>query len=202
MVDMAMRRVKHQLVRGLAARLGRHIGPMPITLAALVAGLCSALTAALGLSVLALMLWLSNRVLDGLDGEIARARGESSDFGGYVDMMCDVVIYAAIPLSVAWDRGDPAVTGALLLMMASFYANITSWSYLSALLEKRRSAPGSYETSVEMPRGLIEGTETIVVYAVLLALPGLSREVALLAAAAGAISTAQRILWAAGALRE
>ena len=201
-----MRQIKHRLTGGLAVWLGRYMGPMAITLVAFGIGMAAALAAALAYPLTALGLWLLNRFLDGLDGEVARAHGQASDFGGYVDMMCDVVIYAAIPLAVAWARADHGVTAAMLLMVAAFYANITSWSYLSALIEKRRSATtGSLDThvtSIVMPHGLMEGTETIVVYGLLLAIPAIARETALVAAAAGVFSTAQRIVWATRSLRK
>ncbi|TVR68415.1 MAG: CDP-alcohol phosphatidyltransferase family protein [Spirochaetaceae bacterium] len=207
MVDLAMRRVKHRLVGGFARWLGRRVGPMPITLAALAMGLGAAFSAAAGMPLPALLFWLANRFADGLDGEVARARGEACDFGGYVDMMSDVLVYALIPLGIVYARSEPAVTTAILLMMSAFYMNIASWSYLSALLEKRRSsgaaeaeaagAARAYETSVEMPHGLIEGTETILVYGLLLGVPGFVVEVAIVAAAAGLISTIQRVAWAA-----
>ncbi len=205
MFDVTMRKVKHRITGAFALWLGKYLGPAPITLAALATGLVSAGFAAAGLAIPALILWLLNRFLDGLDGEVARVRGDACDYGGYIDMMSDVVVYAAIPLAVAFHRAEFAVAMALLLMMAAFYTNITSWSYLSALLEKRRAPDAGctdvYETSIEMPHGLIEGTETIVVYALLLGIPALALETALIAAAAGLISTLQRVIWAHRALR-
>lgn len=200
MIDSTMRRLKHRVVGGFAHTLGRHVRPMPLTLFALGVGLGAVAAAAAGRMIPALALWLFNRFLDGLDGEVARSRGDSSDLGGYVDMMSDVLIYAAIPLAVVYARQDPALTAAVLLMITSFYANITSWSYLSALLEKRNIS-GSHETSIIMPKGLMEGTETIVLYGLLLAVPGIARETALIGAAAAVVSTVQRVVWATRFLR-
>ena len=201
MIERQARRLKHRLLAGTAAWIGRFVGPMPITLLALVIGLASAWVAARGAGTIALMLWLVNRTVDGIDGEVARVRGESSDFGGYLDMMGDVIVYAAIPLAVAYAQSEPRVTAAILVMIAMFYTNITSWAYLSALLEKRRPRPAAYSTAIEMPSGLIEGTETIVVYGLLLGAPMIAAETALVAAAAAAVSTVQRIVWAARTIR-
>jgi phosphatidylserine synthase len=201
MIERHARRLKHVLLYRVAARVGRIVPPMSVTLLALAVGLSAAGAAALGATGLALLLWFLNRFMDGLDGEVARVRGESSDFGGYVDMMGDVVVYAAIPLAVAYARGEPRVTAAVLVMIASFYINITSWTYLSALLEKRHAASDSRVTAIEMPSGLIEGAETIVVYGLLLGIPTLAVETALVAAAAGLISTAQRMFWAIRTIR-
>ena len=205
MFDARMRNLKRYLTGGAATRIGRYLGPAPITLGALVLGLASAVSVAAGLRGTALIFWVLNRFVDGLDGEVARTRGESSDFGGYIDMMSDVVVYASIPLALAHAHADAAVVGALLAMMAAFYVNITSWSYLSALLEKRLSpgdgVPRKDVTSIEMPWGLIEGAETIVIYGILIVFPSILRETALVAAAAGLISTVQRVVWAYRMLR-
>lgn len=202
MIEGPMRILKGRLFKPFAVRIGRCVGPMPITLLALAFGIASAAAAALGATGTALLLWLCNRITDGLDGEVARARGEASDFGGYVDMMSDVVVYATIPLAVAYAQNDPRVTGAVLIMLAAFYTNITSWTFLSAVLEKRRTQSGTHSTTIEMPAGLIEGTETIVIYGLLLGFPMLAVETALVAAAAGIFSAGQRIVWAARTIRD
>ena len=105
----------------------------------------------------------------------------TSDAGGYLDMVVDVVVYAAIPVGVALGQGGAgtgrgdgtAVWVATAVLLASFSINTITWAYLSALLEKRgRGADRAGEsTSVTMPPGLVEGTETIVAYTILLAWP-------------------------------
>ena len=40
---------------------------------------------------------LANRLIDGLDGAVARIRGPT-DFGGYADIIADMVFYAAVVL--------------------------------------------------------------------------------------------------------
>lgn len=202
MIDKAMRVLKRRLLRSVTKGVGAFVGPMPITLLALAVGLATAWAAALGATGAALVLWFLNRVIDGLDGEVARFRGESSDLGGYIDMMGDVVVYAAIPLALALAHAEPQVTAVLLIMIASFYINVTSWAYLSALLEKRHAQSSSRFTSIAMPSGLIEGTETILVYALLIAAPGIIVQTALVAAAAGLISAAQRMIWAVRTLKD
>ncbi|MEX2445258.1 MAG: CDP-alcohol phosphatidyltransferase family protein [Alkalispirochaeta sp.] len=202
MIEGPMRILKHRLLYPIAGWIGRFVGPMPITLLSLALGIASAVAAALGATGMALVLWLCNRIIDGLDGEVARARDEASDFGGYVDMMSDVIVYAAIPVAVAYAQSDPRVTGATLIMLAAFYINITSWTYLAAVLEKRRTQAGTHSTTIEMPAGLIEGTETIVIYGLLVGFPVLAVETALVAAAAGFFSAGQRIVWAIRTIRE
>jgi phosphatidylglycerophosphate synthase len=68
-----------------------------------VLGLCLGLAASIVLAVggavgIALVLLLAGRVADGLDGAVARA-STKTDFGGYLDITCDWVFYAAIPFA-------------------------------------------------------------------------------------------------------
>jgi phosphatidylglycerophosphate synthase len=125
----------------------------------------------LGYRWLALALWLFNRLLDGLDGLIARRSRRSSDAGGYLDIMLDFMIYAALPLAMAW--AEPALAWPTAVLLGVFYINSASWMYLSALLEKRGAGAEARgeATSVSMPRGLVEGSETIVFYTLLISNP-------------------------------
>ncbi|MFT7600798.1 MAG: phosphatidylglycerophosphate synthase [Acidimicrobiales bacterium] len=170
--------------RPLAARLLGPLGagplatvpPLLLTAVGLSIGLGASLAAANRWWSLALAGWLLNRFVDGLDGLVARRAGRTSDVGGYLDMCADVVVYAAVPLGVAWGIDRRSVWIAAAFLVASFYVNIVSWSYLAALLEKRAVGARSRGevTSIAMPRGLIEGTETIVWFSVILIIPGAS----------------------------
>jgi phosphatidylglycerophosphate synthase len=116
-------------------------------------------------------LWYLNRALDGLDGLIARLHDGQSDLGGYVDIVTDYVIYAALPIGLV--AGSPSNERylALAFMLASFYVNSASWMYLAAILEKRFAHTPDTDTTVVMPAGLIGGFETIIVYGVFLLFP-------------------------------
>ncbi|GEP56512.1 CDP-alcohol phosphatidyltransferase family protein [Reyranella soli] len=56
----------------------------------------------------ALLVILLNRLIDGLDGAIARHIG-TTRFGGYLDIMCDMGFYAAVPVGFALARPDNAL---------------------------------------------------------------------------------------------
>ena len=60
---------------------------------------------------------LLNRLIDGLDGAIAR-QGGPTPFGGYLDIVCDIAFYAAVPLGFALAAPANALWAAVLL--ASF----------------------------------------------------------------------------------
>lgn len=181
--DDSLRKVKDSLIEPVAAA-ATHIGlrPIPVTLIAAGVGIAAAICAGFGLWLPALVFWLCNRVLDGLDGALARRQGRSSELGAYLDIMSDFFVYAALPLGIAlgqYTAGQGSSGQAIpellwpltAFLLASFYVNAASWMYLAAIIEKR-GAQGEHLTSLVMPRGLIEGTETIVFFTLVLLVPG------------------------------
>ncbi len=196
MLDRWLRRWKDRVLAPIARWLGQHVGPGVVTVFALLVGLAAALALSRGATGLALGLWFVNRVLDGLDGAVARATGRSTDFGGYLDIVCDFVVYAAIPLAMAVARPDLALSVGVLL--GTFYVNAASWMYLAALLERRgRGAASTGEvTRVTIPAGLIGGTETVVLFALAIAVPGATRATFWVMSVLVAITSLQRLAWA------
>ena len=132
--------------------------PAPVSSAA-----AAVLAGAMGVG---LALWIANRLLDGLDGTHARVHGRESQFGAYLDIVLDFVVYVAIPIAIAARQGTQGIAFAGLLLIASFYVNAASWMYLAAILEQRHegAAARGEPTTVTIPPGLIGGAETIAFY--------------------------------------
>ncbi|MGH6952513.1 MAG: CDP-alcohol phosphatidyltransferase family protein [Vitreimonas sp.] len=111
----------------------------------------------------ALLAILLNRLIDGLDGAIARHIGPSP-FGGYLDIVCDMVFYAAIPFGFA--LADPANALWAALLLASFVCTAASFLGRAVLAAQRGEnddgARGA--KSFFFAAGLIEGTETILAF--------------------------------------
>ncbi len=111
----------------------------------------------------ALLVILLNRLIDGLDGAIARHKGPTR-FGGYLDIMCDMGFYAAVPFGFALARPDNALWAALLL--ASFVC--TASSFLGrAVLAAQRGEPDDGARGAKSffhAAGLVEGTETVIAF--------------------------------------
>lgn len=168
MLDGVMRRVIDPALDSAGRRLAAAgVGADGVTLAGLVAGLGGAAVIALGGPWwMALGLVLASRVLDGLDGAVARAKGKT-DFGGYLDIVFDFIFYAAVPLAfVLRDPMANGVAGACLL--ASFYINGATFLGYAVLAEKRGMQTRSRgEKSLYFTAGLLEGTETILFFAVI-----------------------------------
>jgi len=89
---------------------------------------------------------------------VARTNGKQSDFGGYLDIVLDTVVYAAIPLGIALGTATQAGYLCLALLLGSFYINGTAWLYQTALLEKHRQGTAGRDewTTVTIPGGLVE----------------------------------------------
>ena len=201
MLDKVLRPPKERLLLP-AARLTRQVHPTVLTLTAFAVGVLAVGAVLLHAPRLALGLWLANRFLDGLDGSAARFQHRQSDWGGYLDILLDMVVYAALPIALVAAAPTPAGYLSLALLLAVYYLNGGSWLYLAALLEKRRQGAGTRgeTTSITMPSGLIEGAETVVCYCVFLLWPG--QVVLLFSVFAGLVlvTVGQRLVWAARTL--
>ena len=202
MLDKVLRPPKERLLVP-AARLTQRIHPILLTLVAFGFGVLAVGAVLLHEPLLALGLWLANRVLDGLDGSAARFQARQSDFGGYLDILLDTVIYAALPIALVVAAPSPAAYLSVALLLAVYYLNGASWLYLAALLEKRQQGAGAQgeKTSITMPSGLIEGAETVVAYCVFLIWPGQMVLLFSVFAALVLVTVSQRLWWAARTLR-
>lgn len=176
---------------------------MALTLLALVTGILASVAASRTQWALAFSLWIANRFLDGLDGTQARVHGRQSDFGGYLDILLDFVVYAAIPIGIATGANTIAVWLATAVLLGGYFVNAASWMYLSAMLEQRGAGARTRNelTSVTMPRGLVAGTETVVFFSLFLLFPAWYTTLAWTMTGGVAIGIVQRVVWAARHLR-
>ncbi len=197
MIDDVLRMPKERIMEPVAKALPG-VSPTAITVAACLVGVASGVAAAGQQYGLALGLWGANRLLDGLDGTLARINGKQSDLGGYLDLVLDMVVYAAIPLGLVLGSDLPGVPLALAVLFASFYINSATWMVLSSLLEKRcQGAKARGElTTVTIPRGLIEGLETFIFYSLFLLFPHWLTGLFSLMAGLVVLTSIQRVAWA------
>ena len=197
MFDHLLRGLKDRLLAPLAMVL-RGVPPNALSLLALLLGLAAAVSAARGAWGIGLALWLANRVTDGLDGTVARLADTQSDFGGYLDILLDFIVYAAVPLGFAIQSSDRLVLLWAVTLEGIFFVNACSWMYLSAVLEKRASgarATGEL-TTVTMPPALVAGFETVVFFALFYLFPArLPLLFGLMTTLVG-INVVQRLVWA------
>ena len=139
------------------ARLG--IGANSVTLLGVALGLAAGVVLASAQFTAGLCLILASRVLDGLDGAVARAT-RPTDFGGYLDIVGDFVFYVAVP--VGFGLASPQNLLPALVLVASFALTGTSFLAFATLAAKRGLETTAHgRKSFFYNTGLAEGTETI-----------------------------------------
>jgi phosphatidylglycerophosphate synthase len=197
-VQQALRPVMTQAARGLV-RLG--VGADAISVTGFAIGMAAAGAIAFQQYTAGLALLLLSRLMDGLDGAVARAT-RPTDRGGFLDITLDFLFYAAIPLAFA--IADPA-TNALpaAVLLASFIGTGGSFLAFAAIAEKRgltdTALPGK---SFYFLGGLTEATETIAAFAAMCLWPLWFAPIAYGFAALCGITIALRIGWGWQRLRE
>lgn len=202
MFDTALRPIKEQALHVPARALSHHVSADLVTAASLVVTLAAAAVIWRGSFALGLALWLVGRGLDGLDGMVARLRQTADDVGGYFDMVADTIGYAAIPLGIALALDTRAGWIATAFLLGSFYLNSVSWTFLSAVLERRGLGVASTGelTTLTMPPALIEGAETMAFFTLFLVFPSHAPLLFAIMALAVLVNVGQR-LWFARTLR-
>lgn len=141
-----------------------------VTIAAFLVGVAAAVSISQMWFWTGLMLLLFSRLLDGLDGCVARATSPT-DFGGYLDIVLDFAFYGMIPFAfIVVDPAENAIAGGLLIL--SFYVNGASFLAYATMAEKRGlSTDQRGSKSLYFTTGLAEGTETIVTFVLFCLLP-------------------------------
>jgi phosphatidylglycerophosphate synthase len=170
MLDRRLRPIKDHLL-GRAADFFYPLSPNAMTLISFLFGAICVLATLFGAYGWAVILWIFNRILDGMDGVMARRQDAVSDIGGLLDFWADIIIYALIPVAFASHLPDPRAALATVVLLASFYINVTGLLYLSAILEKKTAGLAGDQTSIPLPSGLIEGAETMILFTLFFIFP-------------------------------
>lgn len=198
MFDRVLRALKDRLLAPLARLLGSSVTPNFISIVAFLFGMSSAVAAYSARDGLALVFWLLNRVLDGLDGTHARVHERQTDFGGYLDIVLDFTVYAAIPSALVLGSESRELAAPGVFLLSTFFVNAASLMYLAAILERRALGAASQGelTTVTMPPGLIAGAETVLFFALFLALPAWRTALFWTMGALVCVNIVQRLVWA------
>lgn len=229
MFDLALRPIKDVTFHRLSHAVPRVIAPLHITGLGFCCGLAACTFAAGGRILPSVVLWLLNRAMDCLDGAVARARGQQSDLGGFLDLLCDFVVYSLIPVCCGLGRHGRVLASshaardffwdslAVMLLEASFYINNFVLFFAAAVLEKAKAkelrdgnrgrarkggSAGAVAqlTSVAMRPALIEGFEAGVFFTFMFSFPSRVGLLSWLMLAGVIFGTAQRVRWLASAL--
>ena len=133
-----------------------------VTVFGFVLGMFGCLAIAFRQPLVGLGFILANRLADGLDGMVARRTG-SSDLGGFLDFVLDILFYGAVPFSFA--LADHALLLPACFLIYSFMG--TTGSFLTyAVISAKRGVTSDAEKkkSFFYSVGLMEGTETVVFF--------------------------------------
>ncbi len=197
MFDASLRRVYAPALAGLARRLHRRgVSAGQVTASGLFLGLGAAVCAGMGWWWPALAAWLASRVVDGLDGAVARL-GNPTRLGGFLDIVSDFTVYGAFVVGVAVARPEARLAATVLL--CTYYvsgAAFLAWSSLAGSLRTGAGLELRDERSVRFVGGLAEGFETILAYTVVCVVPGRAEKVFWVFAAMVAVTAAQRVIFA------
>ena len=134
MFDAQLRRLVDRVldpVGALVARTG--VTANQISFAGFVLGLGAAVAVAFGAGTAAVLLIIANRLLDGLDGAVARSTG-STDLGAYLDITLDFLFYSAVPFAFAVPI-RPTMAAAFLIF--SFVGTGSSFLAFAIIAQKR-----------------------------------------------------------------
>lgn len=141
----------------------RGIGADAVTWVGFAIGLVAIACVAAGLYGTGLVLFLVNRLFDGLDGALARLRG-ITDLGGYLDIVLDFLIYAG--MAFAFAAADPQANAlAAAFLLFAFMGTGSSFLAFAIMAERRglRTRARGVK-SLYYLGGLTEGTETILFF--------------------------------------
>ncbi|MFK7858980.1 MAG: CDP-alcohol phosphatidyltransferase family protein [Granulosicoccus sp.] len=163
-------RIKPLLASGARRLHCTGISANQVTVAGFFVGMLCVPAMALGQPLLALICLLTNRIADGLDGELARL-DSPSDAGSFLDITLDFIFYASFPLGFALHHPSSNALPAAFLI-ASFVGTGASFLAFASQAEKHsiQSRDFAYKGLYYLD-GLAEGTETIVCFALMCLLP-------------------------------
>jgi len=153
-----------QDIRSLQSRIARLLFRVGVsanvaTMLALLAGIASGIAFAHGGVMVGLIALAISAGLDAVDGTIARECATPSVLGGVLDLTADRVVEIFVIVGIAWR--DPALYFPALVLVGSWYVNITIFLAVGAALERRGPK------LIEYPPGILERTEAIIFFAVL-----------------------------------
>jgi phosphatidylglycerophosphate synthase len=165
-----------------------------VTIIGFLFGVCACMCAIQSFYIPALGLIILNRLCDGLDGAVARARDEASDFGGYLDIMLDFIIYAGFPLSMALSINTiESYQAVAFTLFAIVTTGVSFLAYAIIAAKKNLETTQQGKKSFFFSNGLMEGTETIIFLCLLCVFPHYFVETCLLFGTLCLMTTALRI---------
>lgn len=181
--------ILHVIARALTSW---HIRPNQVTVLAFIVGLCAVTAIAMQHYLVGLGLILANRVLDGLDGALARIQG-ITDLGGFLDITFDFIFYALVVVGFAIANPEQNALSAAILI-ASFMSTGSCFLAFAVMAAKQKMTNTAYQhKSLYYLGGIIEGAETTLFFIAMSIMPQFFVEIAALFTTLCFLTTASRI---------
>lgn len=194
MLDDPLRRLTSPLLDIIVAPLARlPLNANQLSYGGFAIGMLGCLAIAGQYYLWGLMLILLNRIVDVLDGLLAREQG-ITDYGGYLDIVLDFFFYASVPTAFAIASGDNNPAAAVLVL--SFVGTGTSFLAYAIICAKRSINPNEKKSFYYL-RGLTESTETTLFFCAFCLFPQFFSPLAYIFSALCLLTFAMRIYTAA-----
>lgn len=133
--------------------------------------LCAFAALALQAYGMAILFIVLSRLMDGLDGPLAR-QSHATDLGGYYDIVSDFIFYSGAVFFFAVGKPETALPAAFLIF--SFMGTASSFLAYAIIAAKRGlSHEKQGRKSFYYLKGIAEGTETIALLVFICVFPGL-----------------------------
>lgn len=199
MIDEPFRRRFAGVAAAPVARMARSgITPDALTWTGLGVALVAAWLVARGQPLLGITVWLVSRIIDGVDGLLAREANRTTLYGGYLDITLDMGAYSA--MAVGFAASMPELQGRWGLVLVGYVLAITTTLALSSLAERADRQLGG-NRSLQFTPGLAEAGETTAVYVAIAVLPVCARWILDLYIVLLALTAIQRTVLAKRLLR-
>jgi phosphatidylglycerophosphate synthase len=192
MFDAALRSLVDPPLNRVAATLARSGASANIlTIIGALIGLAAATAISQQQFAAGLILILINRILDGLDGAVARINGPT-EYGGYLDTLADFLFYVSVPVGFGFANAESLLPA--LLLIASFTLTAVSFLGFAAITARRGDKDGAHGPKAFIySTGLMEGGETIVFFILFCLFPAYFPMLASVFAALCILTVGQRI---------
>ena len=144
------------------------------------------------LNNIALFVFLLGRILDGVDGIIAN-KTRITEFGGFIDIVFDLISYSLVPLAFILKDNSNAIFGSILL--ATFFGTSSAFFGI-AIFENNKFIKRNPEKSFYHVGGFMGGAITIFFLSLMLLFPEKFNFLALIFSVLCILGTIERIFYA------
>ena len=144
------------------------------------------------LNNIALFVFLFGRILDGVDGIIAN-KTRITEFGGFIDIVFDLISYSLVPLAFILKDNSNAIFGSILL--ATFFGTSSAFFGI-AIFENNKFIKRNPKKSFYHVGGFIGGAITIFFLSLMFIFPEKFNLIALIFSVLCILGTIERIFYA------